>query len=62
MSDDLHNRKETEAEQLIRDYRTRFGDDPPYFRFQGAALLDAVKRALETNTPIAEDVPDKGFA
>lgn len=62
MSDTPRDRTKTEAEQLIRDYRTRFGDEPPYFRFQGAALLEAVKRALETNTPIAEDVPDKGFA
>lgn len=55
-------RLQTDAEQLIREYRQRFKDEPPYFLFQGQALLDAVKEALEKNRPIPFEVPDQGFA
>jgi len=56
------DRTKTEQEKLLKAYRKRFGDDPPYLRFQGAELLEAVKEALEKNRPIPFEVPDKGFA
>lgn len=52
----------TADEQLIGEYRKRFGDDPPYFHLQGATLLAAVKEALDKNRPIPLDVPDDGVA
>lgn len=56
------DRLNTEGERLLREYRRRFKDDPPFFLYQGAELLEKVKDALETNTPIPFEVPEDGFA
>jgi len=53
---------DTDAENLIQEYKQRFNDEPPYFLLQGQALLDAVKDALEKNRPIPFETPDQGFA
>jgi hypothetical protein len=56
------DRCNTIDEQLIGEYRKRFGDEPPYMLLRGPALIEAVKEALKNNRPIPFDVPDDGFA
>lgn len=56
------DRRNSADEQLIGEYRKRFGDEPPYVLLQGPALIEAVKAALKNNRPIPFDLPDDGFA
>ena len=55
------NRLNEPEEQLLQEYRQRFGDDPPVFLFQGQGLIEAVREALDANRPILFDVPDDGY-